>query len=85
MGIHTGPVFSNSNNKKRLEIWGDTVNIASRMEASGETGKVNITGMTYELVKDYFMCRYLGKMPVKYKGEIDMYIIEGFRPSYNFV
>ncbi len=81
MGIHTGPVFSNSNNKKRLEIWGDTVNIASRMEASGETGKVNITGMTYELVKDYFMCRYLGKMPVKYKGEIDMYIIEGFRPA----
>ena len=45
MGIHTGPVFSNTtSNKKRLEIWGDTVNIASRMEASGEIGKVNITG-----------------------------------------
>lgn len=82
MGIHTGPVFSNStNNKKRLEIWGDTVNIASRMEASGEIGKVNITGMTYELVKDYFLCKYRGKMPVKYKGEIDMYFIEGFRPA----
>ncbi len=82
MGIHTGPVFSNSvNNKKRLEIWGDTVNIASRMEASGEIGKVNITGMTYELVKDYFLCQYRGKMPVKYKGEIDMYFIEGFRPA----
>ncbi len=81
MGIHTGPVFSNLSNKKRFEVWGDTVNIASRMEASGEMGKVNITGMTYELVKDYFMCRYLGKMPVKYKGEIDMYIIEGFRPA----
>ncbi len=82
MGIHTGPVFSNvTNNKKRLEIWGDTVNIASRMEASGEIGKVNITGMTYELVKDYFLCKYRGKMPVKYKGEIDMYFIEGFRPA----
>ncbi len=82
VGIHTGPVFSNStNNKKRLEIWGDTVNIASRMEASGQTGKVNITGMTYELVKDYFLCHYWGKMPVKYKGEIDMYFIEGFRPN----
>jgi len=81
MGIHTGPVFSNdTTNKKRLEIWGDTVNIASRMEASGEIGKVNITGMTYELVKDYFLCQYRGKMPVKYKGEIDMYFIEGFRP-----
>lgn len=84
MGIHTGPVFSNSSSggsKKRLEIWGDTVNIASRMEASGETGRVNITGMTYELVKDYFLCKYRGKMPVKYKGEIDMYFIEGFRPA----
>lgn len=82
MGIHTGPVFNNSsNNKKRLEIWGDTVNIASRMEASGEIGKVNITGLTYELVKDYFLCQYRGKMPVKYKGEIDMYFIEGFRPA----
>ncbi|MBI9067670.1 MAG: HD domain-containing protein [Salinivirgaceae bacterium] len=81
MGIHTGPVFSNSTtSKKRFEIWGDTVNIASRMEASGEIGKVNITGMTYELVKDYFLCQYRGKMPVKYKGEIDMYFIEGFRP-----
>jgi class 3 adenylate cyclase/HD superfamily phosphodiesterase len=82
MGIHTGPVFSNASaSKKRLEIWGDTVNIASRMEASGEIGKVNITGMTYELVKDYFLCKYRGKMPVKYKGEIDMYFIEGFRPA----
>ena len=47
IGIHTGPVFSNTaKNKKKLEVWGDTVNIASRMEASGEVGKVNITGMT---------------------------------------
>lgn len=83
IGIHTGPVFCNSNtvnSKKKLEIWGDTVNIASRMEASGQINKVNITGMTYELVKDYFVCQYWGKMPVKYKGEIDMYLIEGFRP-----
>lgn len=81
IGIHTGPVFcSNAVNKKKLDIWGDTVNIASRMEASGQINKVNITGMTYELVKDYFVCQYWGKMPVKYKGEIDMYLIEGFRP-----
>ena len=81
IGIHTGPVFcNNSGNKKKLEIWGDTVNIASRMEASGQINKVNITGMTYELVKEYFVCQYWGKMPVKYKGEIDMYLIEGFRP-----
>lgn len=82
MGIHTGPVFSNTViNKKRLEIWGETVNTASRMEASGQVGKVNITGMTYELVKDYFLCQYRGKMPIKYKGDIDMFFIEGFRPK----
>ena len=81
IGIHTGPVFcNNTGNKKKLEIWGDTVNIASRMEASGQINKVNITGMTYELVKEYFVCQYWGKMSVKYKGEIDMYLIEGFRP-----
>ncbi len=81
IGIHTGPVFCNPTNKKRLEIWGDTVNIASRVEASGEIGKVNITGMTYELIKDYFLCNYRGTMPVKYTGNIDIYFIEGFRPN----
>lgn len=81
IGIHTGPVFcDNTGSKKKLEIWGDTVNIASRMEASGKVGKVNITGMTYELVRDYFVCQYWGKFPVKYRGEIDMYLIEGFKP-----
>lgn len=81
MGIHTGPVFSNTTNKKRLDIRGETVNTASRMEASGQVGKVNITSMTYELVKDYFLCQYRGKMPIKYKGDIDMFFIEGFRPK----
>lgn len=82
VGIHTGPVFASKEGLKKqsYDIWGETVNIASRMESSGEIGKINISGNTYELVRDYFLCNYHGKMPVKFQGDADMYYIEGFRP-----
>jgi class 3 adenylate cyclase len=81
IGIHTGSVIAGVVGHKKLsyDIWGDTVNTASRMESSGEPGKINISGQTYELVKDFFECEYRGKMPVKYKGEIDMYFVKGIR------
>ena len=63
--------------KFAYDIWGDTVNIASRMESSGEAGKINISGATYELLKDKFSCTYRGKIQAKNKGEIDMYFVEG--------
>jgi hypothetical protein len=44
-------------------------------------GKVNISGVTYGMVKDYFICEYRGKLPVKYKGNIDMYFVKGLRPE----
>jgi len=79
LGIHTGPVVSGviGKNKFAYDIWGDTVNVASRMESSGETGKVNISGTTYEYVKSYFNCIPRGKIMAKNKGEIDMYFVEG--------
>jgi hypothetical protein len=49
------------------------------MESSGEAGKINISGTTYEFVKEFFICQHRGKMPVKYKGELDMYFVEGIR------
>ncbi|MBK6986742.1 MAG: hypothetical protein IPH33_00050 [Bacteroidetes bacterium] len=75
IGIHTGPVVAGIVGVKKFayDIWGDTVNIASRMESSGEAGKVNISGSTYELVKNKFNCIFRGKIPAKNKGEIDMY------------
>lgn len=81
IGIHTGTVVAGVVGQKKLsyDIWGDTVNTSSRMESSGEPGKINISGTTYEFVKDFFICKYRGKMPVKYKGEIDMYFVEGIR------
>ncbi len=83
IGIHTGSVIAGVVGHKKMsyDIWGDTVNTASRMESSGEAGKINISGHTYELVKDFFICEYRGKMPVKYKGEIDMYFVKGIRPE----
>ena len=79
IGIHTGTVVAGVVGQKKLsyDIWGDTVNTASRMESSGDAGKINISGTTYEFVKEFFSCEYRGKMPVKYKGELDMYFVNG--------
>ncbi len=78
VGIHTGPGVAGIVGVKKFayDIWGDTVNIASRMESSGEAGKVNISGATYELVKTKFNCTYRGKIAAKHKGDIDMYFVE---------
>jgi adenylate cyclase len=78
IGIHTGEVVAGvvGKNKFAYDIWGDAVNTASRMESSGIPGQVNISGFTYELVKDHFDCTYRGKIQAKNKGEIDMYIVD---------
>ena len=83
IGIHTGPVISGrvGRSKTNTDIWGDTVNIASRMESSGVAGKINVTGATFHLIKDFFECEYRGKMPIKYKGEIDMYFVRRILPE----
>ena len=55
---------------------GDTVNLASWMQSSGEFGEINISGSTYEFVKEYFTCTYRGNVQAKNKGEVDMYFVE---------
>ncbi|HEV8272290.1 MAG TPA: adenylate/guanylate cyclase domain-containing protein [Chitinophagaceae bacterium] len=78
IGIHVGPVVAGVVGKMKYayDIWGSTVNIASRMESNGEPGKVNISSATYELIKDYYECSHRGKISAKNVGEIDMYFIE---------
>ncbi len=79
IGVNTGPVVAGvvGKNKFAYDIWGDAVNLASRMESSGEAGKVNISGETYEIVKGQFRCTHRGKVKAKNKGEVDMYFVEG--------
>ena len=75
IGVNTGEIISGVVGKKKFayDIWGDTVNTASRLEQASLPNKINISGSTYELVKDFFDCTPRGKIPVKHKGEIDMY------------
>ncbi|TAE50750.1 MAG: hypothetical protein EAZ89_11430, partial [Bacteroidetes bacterium] len=78
IGIHTGPLVAGVVGKKKFayDIWGDTVNTASRIETCGEVGKVNISKDTYDLVKDTFICRSRGMIHAKNKGEIEMFFVE---------
>ena len=85
IGIHTGPVVTGVVGKTRTvyDVWGDSVNTASRLESACEPGKVNISKDTYDVIKDYFECEYRGKIPAKHKGEIDMYFVNRLRPEYS--
>ena len=77
IGIHSGPVVAGVVGSKKFafDIWGDTVNIAARVEQAGEGGKINISGTAYEVIKAQFNCEYRGKIAAKNKGEIDMYYV----------
>jgi len=85
LGIHTGPVTAGISGKKKIsyDIKGDTVNIAHRVQGVGESGKIVISVMTYELIKEFFICEYFGKLPVKYKGDLEMFEVQGIRDEYS--
>lgn len=78
IGVHTGPLVAGVVGRKKFayDIWGDTVNIASRMESCSEGGKVNISDATFEMVKDWFSCLYRGKVAATNKGDVNMYFVE---------
>ena len=85
IGIHTGPVTASVSGKKKInyDIKGDTVHTASRIEAVSENGSILISVMTYELVKEFFDCEYYGKLPVKYKGDLQMFRVKGLKPEFS--
>jgi class 3 adenylate cyclase len=78
IGINSGSVVGGVVGSKKFafDIWGDTVNVASRMESNGEVGKVNISQDVYLQIKDEFLCTHRGRIPIKNKDEVDMYFVE---------
>ena len=85
LGIHTGPVTASISGKKKIsyDIKGDTVNNAHRLQGVSESGNILISVMTYELIKEFFVCDYYGRIPVKYKGDLEMFLVKGIRPDYS--
>jgi class 3 adenylate cyclase len=77
IGIHTGPVVAGIVGLKKwqYDIWGDTVNIASRMEAKSEPGRINLSETTYYKIRDEFPCIYRGEIEVKNRGILKMYFL----------
>lgn len=78
IGVHSGPVVSGVVGVKKFQfdIWGDTVNIASRMESNSEMGELNVSGKTLELIKNQFEYEFRGLLSVKGKGDMEMYFVK---------
>ena len=77
IGINTGPVVAGVVGTKKFayDIWGDTVNVASRMESMSMPGKINISEYTYAIVKEDYTCEYRGEIEVKNRGHMKMYFV----------
>jgi class 3 adenylate cyclase len=75
IGLSSGSVLGGVIGRRKYfyAIWGDVVNTAARMESHGSTGKIQITRATYELIKDEFECEYIGEIPVKGKGQMEVW------------
>jgi len=78
IGIHSGAITAGVVGKRKFtyDLFGDTINIAARIESSGEEGKINVSAYTYDLIKAQFPCDYRGKINAKGKGNLDMYFVE---------
>ena len=85
IGIHTGPVTATTSGKKKItyDIKGDVVNMATRMQSYTFDGAILISVMTYELTKEFFQCEYFGKMPVKYKADLEIYKVKALKPEFS--
>jgi class 3 adenylate cyclase/DNA-binding response OmpR family regulator len=85
IGLHTGPLVAGVIGEQRFtyDLWGDTVNTASRMESGGEAGRINISAATHQLVEPFFECTPRGSIAVKNRTAVEMYFLERLRPEFS--
>ncbi len=85
IGMNSGPLMAGVVGEKKFiyDVWGDSVNLASRMESSGCKGKINISESTYRLIKDYFETEARGRIRAKNKGTVEMYFVNRIKPEYS--
>jgi adenylate cyclase len=83
VGVHTGELVAGVIGREKFsyDVWGDTVNTASRMESAGAPGRVNVSRATYELLKDAFAFEYRGRVEAKGKGSVEMFFVNGGRAA----
>ena len=83
VGLHTGPLVAGviGRSKFAYDVWGDTVNTASRMESSGVARRVNVSQATYAATRDFFAFEPRGRIEAKGKGAVEMYFVTGLRPE----
>jgi class 3 adenylate cyclase len=85
IGLNSGPLIAGVVGEKKFayDVWGDTVNLASRMESTGAPGRVNVTGSVMRQVETYVVSEARGKVIIKGKGEVESWFIDRLRPEYS--
>ena len=84
IGVNSGPVTAGIVGKSKIsyDIWGETVNLASRHESSGVSAEINVSKFTYLLTKGLFQYEPRGEVEIKGGGRMEMYLLKGLRPEF---
>lgn len=85
IGIHTGSLIAGIIGKRKFayDVWGDTVNMSSRLQETSEKDRINISREVFQVIEPYFECEYRGKITLKHKGPVDLYFVNRLKAEYS--